>query len=361
MQFGSRPSLLVAALAVASALPGHAAADGPPPTPPVPPAPAPPPALLWQAPTPATGTAYTTKVGATLSLTLVASEQTTGPTIGIRAAGTLPDGFKVVVTNGNPAAAVFSWTPTARQAGTYSLSFTAGDDQSVPLAAPTLTYQITVVPPPAPAVVKLKLSQGSTSRWAMVLRATTARVAPSASARAVTQLATITPDDTQNVVLLLDEWSNDSSDWVHVRLPILPNNSTGWVPRSALGAFYVVNTHLYVNVELMTATLYANGQLVFRTHVGVGRPYWPTPKGEFYVRDKLVNFGDPFYGPVAFGTSARSAVLTDWPGGGYVGIHGTNEPQILPGRVSHGCIRMTNDAILRLSRLMPVGTPVTVI
>jgi lipoprotein-anchoring transpeptidase ErfK/SrfK len=33
---------------------------------------------------------------------------------------------------------------------------------------------------------------------------------------------------------------------------------------------------------------------------------------------------------------------------------------VLPGRVSHGCIRMANRDILRLGRLMPVGTPVTV-
>lgn len=69
---------------------------------------------------------------------------------------------------------------------------------------------------------------------------------------------------------------------------------------------------------------------------------------------------DPFYGPLAFGTSARSAVLTDWPGGGFVGIHRTNQPQILPGRVSHGCIRMPSASILRLAQLMPVGTPLTI-
>jgi lipoprotein-anchoring transpeptidase ErfK/SrfK len=37
-----------------------------------------------------------------------------------------------------------------------------------------------------------------------------------------------------------------------------------------------------------------------------------------------------------------------------------NEPQILPGRVSHGCIRLRNGAILRLARLMPLGTPVPI-
>lgn len=63
---------------------------------------------------------------------------------------------------------------------------------------------------------------------------------------------------------------------------------------------------------------------------------------------------------LAFGTSARSDVLTDWPAGGYIGIHGTDRPELLPGRVSHGCIRLRNADILRLAELMPVGTPLTI-
>ena len=85
-----------------------------------------------------------------------------------------------------------------------------------------------------------------------------------------------------------------------------------------------------------------------------------TPRGEFFIRNKLTRYESPFYGPLAFGTSARSAVLTDWPAGGFVGIHGTNGPELLPGSVSHGCIRMRNEDILRLGGLMPVGTPLTI-
>ncbi|MCW3047444.1 MAG: ErfK/YbiS/YcfS/YnhG family protein [Solirubrobacterales bacterium] len=55
--------------------------------------------------------------------------------------------------------------------------------------------------------------------------------------------------------------------------------------------------------------------------------------------------------------SARSEVLTDWPGGGVVGIHGTNEPRLLPGHVSHGCIRMRNADIVRLDRISRSGRP----
>ena len=78
------------------------------------------------------------------------------------------------------------------------------------------------------------------------------------------------------------------------------------------------------------------------------------------IRNELTRYASPFYGPIAFGTTARSAVLTDWPGGGFVGIHGTNEPQLIPGRVSHGCIRLRNADMLRLAVLMPVGTPLTI-
>jgi lipoprotein-anchoring transpeptidase ErfK/SrfK len=99
---------------------------------------------------------------------------------------------------------------------------------------------------------------------------------------------------------------------------------------------------------------------VFRAPIGIGKSQWPTPGGRFMVRNRLTGYDSPVYGALAFGTTARSETLDDWPGGGFVGIHGTNQPGILPGRVSHGCIRMRNRDILRLDRLMPVGTPVTI-
>jgi len=205
------------------------------------------------------------------------------------------------------------------------------------------------------------LTTAKVAHWAVVLEPAVAHRAPSASSPAVTTLDTMTGDGTQNIVLILNAVDlSKKVTWYHVRLPILPNNSTGWVPRSALGQLYSVNTHLYVDRETDTLVLKKNGQAIFTTRVGTGHSYWPTPSGQFYIRDKLTDFNDPFYGPVAFGTSARSAVLTEWPGGGFIGVHGTNEPQILPGHVSHGCIRLENAAILQLAKIMPVGTPLTV-
>ncbi|MFL5923524.1 MAG: L,D-transpeptidase [Gaiellaceae bacterium] len=205
------------------------------------------------------------------------------------------------------------------------------------------------------------LSRGETSaRVAPVLRAVAARRAPSREARVVAPLQLETSEGTTNIVLVIGERKRPDGPWVHVRLPVLPNDRTGWVPRRVLGGYEFVHTHLVVDRSRLRATLFRDGRRVFAAPVGVGAVASPTPAGRFYVRDRLSGFGDPFYGPVAFGTSARSAVLTDWPDGGFVGIHGTNEPGLLPGRVSHGCIRLRNPDILRLSRLMPVGTPVTI-
>jgi lipoprotein-anchoring transpeptidase ErfK/SrfK len=199
-----------------------------------------------------------------------------------------------------------------------------------------------------------------TARFAPVLQAAIARQAPAPMAAEVAPLATQTPESTTNLVLVLDEVTRPTGEWVHIRLPVLPNDRTAWVPRSVLGGYHFVHTRLVVDRQRLTATLYDRGEPVFRAPVGIGRSASPTPGGRFYVRDRLSGFGNTFYGPVAFGTSARSAVLTDWPGGGFVGIHGTNQPGLIPGRVSHGCVRLRNSDIVRLARLMPVGTPVTI-
>jgi lipoprotein-anchoring transpeptidase ErfK/SrfK len=52
--------------------------------------------------------------------------------------------------------------------------------------------------------------------------------------------------------------------------------------------------------------------------------------------------------------------VSDWPGGGVVGIHGTDQPELIPGRPSHGCIRVRNADMATLYRLTPVGTPVVI-
>jgi L,D-transpeptidase catalytic domain len=199
------------------------------------------------------------------------------------------------------------------------------------------------------------------TRWSVVRVPTSAHAAPSTGSPVVARLLTRTPEDTADVLTVLRARTGlDGGVWIEVRLPVLPNGSVGWVKRSSLGGYQAVSTHLIVDRERLQATLLRAGERIFTAPVGIGAPGSPTPAGEFTVRSRLTRYASPFYGPVAFGTTARSAVLTDWPDDGYIGIHGTNAPQLLPGRVSHGCIRLRNRDILRLAALMPVGTPVTI-
>ena len=128
----------------------------------------------------------------------------------------------------------------------------------------------------------------------------------------VGELPALTPDGTTNIVVADGEADVDGAIWVHVGLSVLPNDTEGWVPRNLLGGWSFVDTRLVIDRARFTATLYRAGRVIFRARVGVGALGTPTA-GQFYVRDRLTGFSSPIYGPLAFGTNARSPTLTDWP------------------------------------------------
>jgi lipoprotein-anchoring transpeptidase ErfK/SrfK len=345
-------ALLVLALPTAvSAMPGVAA-----------------PRTSWAAPTPLEGKRFATPVGRELVFALTA----TAPgapvvNVSITAAG-LPARAGFAPVTANPGTATVNWRPTRAQAGgTFDITFTA--QPSAPGVAPATRHVRLHVPKPKPKrkpksrrkSFVLSSEKKELYRYAFVIRSAVVRSAPRRTAAAVAKLGRWTPEGTTNLVLTLEGRRTPRGVWIKVRLPILPANRSGWVRRKALSDWKEIGTRLVVDRRRLTATLYRRGKVVFRAPVGVGVSHWPTPRGEFFIRNQLYGFGNPVYGPIAFGTSARSAVLTDWPGGGFIGIHGTNQPSIIPGRVSHGCIRMKNGHILRLAKLMPVGSPLTVL
>ena len=214
---------------------------------------------------------------------------------------------------------------------------------------------------PAHAAPVETLSSDSTWRWAYLEFKTAAYAKPSAKSRVLGRLSLTTQDDTDELLFTEARTRVNGAWWVRVRLPFRPTGTVGWVPEAKLGDYQTVRTHLVIDRTMLRASLFRSGKTVFRARIGVGKRSTPTPTGEFYIRTRLSNFGSrSVYGPLAFGTSARSRTLTDWPGGAFIGIHGTNEPGLIPGRPSHGCVRMRNADIRRLDRLMKVGSPVTV-
>jgi hypothetical protein len=210
----------------------------------------------------------------------------------------------------------------------------------------------------------ISLSNGRTiSRWAHAHTATVVRRTASGRARAVGRLHFLTEDGQAEVYMALRETrvAQTGVTWIDVSLPQRPNGVTGWVPASALGPLHAVGGRLVVSRSRLRATLYNQaGNVVWSARVGIGRPSLPTPTGHFYVREKLRSIGSPVYGPYAIGTSAYAPKLSEWPGGGIIGIHGTNQPQLIPGDPSHGCVRIRNGNIARLWHMIAIGTPVDI-
>ncbi len=211
-----------------------------------------------------------------------------------------------------------------------------------------------------PGAAVLLSDETKVTRWAHANEPYPIRSAPSAGARAITKLRYLTEDKKPEVYLVLDGKIDEQGEgWLHIRVPMRPNGRTGWVPVDMLSQLYVVRTQLVIDRTAKRAKLYRNGLKIWEAPVGVGKAATPTPRGNYWVREKLKGNGGA-YGPWAFGTSAYSNI-SDWPNGGVVGIHGTDQPQLIPGNPSHGCVRVRNDKITRLARLMPIGTPVRIV
>ncbi len=200
------------------------------------------------------------------------------------------------------------------------------------------------------------------TRWARPARRAPIRSEPRVGAPAVGRLRLLTEDGFAEAYVLLVRRQGRWGDWVRIRIPGRPNGRTGWVPRSAVGDFHRVTTSVVVDRAARRVTVLRAGRRIARFPAGVGAPATPTPAGRFHIREKfVVRARQGVYGPRALGTSAYAAQLTDWPNGGVVGFHGTGRPGLIPGAVSHGCIRLKNGDVLRFYRLVGVGTPVLVV
>jgi len=152
-------------------------------------------------------------------------------------------------------------------------------------------------------------------------------------------------------------------DWLEVLLPVRPNGSKGWV-RAADASLRNVAWRMQVELSAHRITVWDGDQVVAHEPIAVGAAAAPTPSGEYYVTELLTvpAFQRSAYGPFAFGISGHSDIYTTFGSGdGTIGIHGTGDPSSLGKSVSHGCIRLSNDTILKLAKELPTGTPVTIV
>ncbi|HWX97897.1 MAG TPA: L,D-transpeptidase [Solirubrobacteraceae bacterium] len=199
--------------------------------------------------------------------------------------------------------------------------------------------------------------------WANPLEAVPIYARADTHSRRLTHLHLETEDGFEEVyLLLLRHLDAQGRVWVKLRIPGRPNGRTGWVLRDSLGPFRQTRWLIVINLRERRLTAYFKGRNRFSAPVGVGKPSSPTPTGHFWIRERfrIADRSNPYW-PYALGTSDYST-LTDWPGGGVVGIHGDfGEPQLVPGNPSHGCVRMHAPDIAWLAPRVSLGTPVDII
>jgi hypothetical protein len=220
---------------------------------------------------------------------------------------------------------------------------------------------LAVAPAAASAGPYVRLSDERTwTRSAFVDFDTSVRAAPKPGAAKVSELHTHTFHGRPEVVLVLGSREVGGRTWLRIRYSGL-DRRIGWVTQRVLSGPSLHRTLVVVDRDAPELRLFRNGKLVLRVPVGVGASASPSPPGHYYIRERLdLASSNSIYGALAFGTSAFSRYRTDWPGGGQVGIHGTNEPELIPGHISNGCVRLRNESILALGRRIDVGTPVLI-
>lgn len=147
-------------------------------------------------------------------------------------------------------------------------------------------------------------------------------------------------------------------DWVRVLLPSKPNGSTGWLRADDLEKAVSPN-QIRVHLASMKLELLFEDRPVGSWTIGIGKPDAPTPAGRTFLLGSIVD-PDQKYSPVILPLGAHSATLDSFGGGpGTVAIHTWPTTDVLGTATSHGCIRVPQDALNRLTEV-PLGTLVLV-
>jgi lipoprotein-anchoring transpeptidase ErfK/SrfK len=243
------------------------------------------------------------------------------------------------------------------------MSRAIGSERMVVAAAgAVLAIAVTLALSPGAGASQSSASQvavvgAGTLNWSHVI----VRAKPSRSARRIKVLREFRPDFSPQYVLALSRTKHPKTGkatWYRISVPGRPNGQTGWVPAAAVD-LRPVKKRLFIDRSTRRFEFWQGERLLRSGKVAVGAPGAETPTGLFYVQSKFFPNAD-ILGAFAFETSAYSK-LTDWPGGGVVGVHGTPWPWLLGQAVSHGCVRLHNDDVLWLRSRVPEGTPIKIV
>jgi len=231
-------------------------------------------------------------------------------------------------------------------------------DPAAPAPAPTPTAPTWPTLPPT----HLKAPTARTSWVARLLVTSAVRRQPGRGGKAFKLLQPIAPLGAGPVWLEVRGVKDVRGvRWVKVLLPQRPNGTAGWAPADDF-AFTQIHSRVEIDVSARRLTVMRAGKRLARFPIAVGAPTTPTPTGTFAIAE-VIPTGDPkaFLGPLVMPLTAFSNALNEFAGGnGRVAIHGTSLPELIGKAVSHGCIRMRNADIRRVSRIVVPGSRVVI-
>jgi lipoprotein-anchoring transpeptidase ErfK/SrfK len=190
----------------------------------------------------------------------------------------------------------------------------------------------------------------------------TVRSAPSVGARVIAKLSEFREQDYRpRYVLALDvrRGQRGKPAWYKISVPGRPNGRVGWV-RARNVDVKPMPWQIVVFRGSKVLQVWKDDRKLYQSKVAVGASGMETPTGLYYVTVRFKPVRQTFLGTFAFETSAYSK-LSEWPGGGVVGLHGTWQPWLLGKEVSHGCVRISNESANFLRERIPVGTPIRIV
>ena len=153
-----------------------------------------------------------------------------------------------------------------------------------------------------------------------------------------------------------------SSDGRFGRLavPYTASSRSGWIPLAGLRDSWS-SIEVHVSLSRHKLVVRRRGSVVFRAASATGSPSSPTPRGRYFVTDRVGFPSGGYLGRFAFGLSGIQPRLpSGWTGGDQLAIHGTDDPSSIGRSASAGCVRVAPGTLRRLRPLLRLGTPVII-
>jgi L,D-transpeptidase ErfK/SrfK len=177
---------------------------------------------------------------------------------------------------------------------------------------------------------------------------------------------------------LLDIARNFNLGFSEIQLPY--KDLDPWVPPDglelAIPTFWILpegnSNGILINIPEMRLYFFFKKIAMVKTFpIGIGVTENTTPIGRFYVKEKRVSptwhiplsLQKKYEGRKSIAPGPENPLGSHWLGlsvRGY-GIHGTNFSWAVGRLVTHGCIRLYPEDIIRLYPMVPIGTPVNIV